>query len=122
MAGSVEFVGEVPHPQMPAIYAAAKLFVQSSWHEAQGMALLEAAACGLPLAGTTVGAITSFIPDSAAGAPVGDASQLAAAMLRILTNRENAEELGRRARAKVEQMYDVETVAESFLQMYQTMV
>jgi glycosyltransferase involved in cell wall biosynthesis len=122
VAGSVEFVGEVRHPQMSAIYAAARLFVQASWHEAQGMALLEAAACGLPLAGTTVGAITSFIPDSAEGAPVGDASKLAAAMLQILMHSEKAKELGRRARAKVEQIYDIETVAERFLQLYQTMV
>ena len=106
---------------MPAIYGAAKLFVQSSWHEAQGMALLEAAACGLPLAGTMVGAITNFIPDSAVGAPVGDAHQLAAAMLRISSS-DDAEELGRRARAKVEQIYGVETVADSFLQMYQSLV
>lgn len=122
ISGRVEFAGEVPHMKMPAIYAAAALFVQSSWHEAQGMALLEAAACGLPLAGTTVGAITNFIPDSAAGVPVGDVHQLAAAMLRILEHSEDAEELGRRARAKVEQIYDIETVAESFLQLYETMV
>jgi teichuronic acid biosynthesis glycosyltransferase TuaC len=120
--GRVEFVGEVPHPQMPAIYAAANLFVQASRHEAQGMALLEAAACGLPLAGTTVGAITNFLPDSAAGAPVGDAHNLAAAMLRILTHEKDAEELGRKARARVEQIYDIETVAASFLQLYQTIV
>jgi glycosyltransferase involved in cell wall biosynthesis len=122
VAGSVEFVGEVPHPQMSAIYGAAKLFVQASWHEAQGMALLEAAAGGLPLAGTKVGAITNFIPDSAAGAPVGDAFQLARAMLRILSHSENAEELGRMARAKVEEIYDIETVTENFLQLYQTML
>ncbi len=122
LSGKVKFAGEVPHQEMPAIYAAASLFVQASWHEAQGMALLEAAACGLPLTGTRVGAITNFIPDSAVGAPVGDAHQLAAAMLQILSHRDDAVESGRRARAKVEQSYGIETVADCFLQLYQSMV
>lgn len=121
MSGKVKFAGEVPHPRMPAIYAAATLFVQASWHEAQGMALLEAAACGLPLAGTTVGAITSFVPDSACGAPAGDADGLAAAILKILSHREDAEASGHRARTRVEQNYDLETVADSFLRLYQSM-
>lgn len=122
LAGKVKFAGEVPHPEMPAIYAAAALFVQASWHEAQGMALLEAAACGLPLAGTTVGAIANFIPDGAVGAPAGDAPQLAAAILQILSHRNDAVESGRRARTKVEQSYEIETVADCFLQLYQSMV
>ncbi len=46
----------------------------------------------------------------------------AAAMLRILAHNDGAEELGQRARAKVEQIYDIETVAESFLRLYRTLV
>jgi glycosyltransferase involved in cell wall biosynthesis len=122
LSGKVEFAGEVPHPKMPSIYAAASLFVQASWHEAQGMALLEAAACGLPLAGTMVGAITNFTPDLAVGVPAGDARQLGAAMLQILSRKEDAVESGRRARAHVEQSYGIEAVADHFFQLYQSLV
>lgn len=122
LSGRVEFAGQVPHPGMAAVYGGAALFVQSSWHEAQGMAVIEAAACGLPLAGTAVGAMADFAPDAATGTPAGDERQLAAAVLQLLSHRDLAGESGRRARAKVEQTYGIETAADRFLELYQSLV
>lgn len=73
LASQVEFSGEVEHGQMPAQYLGADAFVQASRHEAQGMASLEAAACGLPVAGTAVG----VLPEIGPAAPVGDEAALA---------------------------------------------
>ncbi len=118
----IELVGPVPHHELPAILAGASLFAQASWHEAQGMALLEAAACGLPITGTEVGALAALAPHAAIATPVGDANLLAAAMLRILENPNEAAELGMRARATVEQAYPLETSVERCLQLYHSLV
>lgn len=73
VAPQVEFSGEVDHGQMPAQYLGAAACVQASRHEAQGMASLEAAACGLHVAGTAVGVLPEFGP----AAPVEDQAALA---------------------------------------------
>ncbi len=74
IADRVRFAGEIDHGQMPAVYHAADLFVQSSRHEAQGMAALEAAACGLPVIGTAVGVLPEV------GQAVKDEEEMAEAM------------------------------------------
>lgn len=75
------FTGQVPHDQLPLLYQNADVFVQSSLHEGQGMALLEAAACGCALCGTNVGALRDMARDGAAVAcATGDVNALACAM------------------------------------------
>ncbi len=76
IADRVRFAGEIDHGQMPAVYHAADLFAQSSRHEAQGMAVLEAAACGLPVIGTAVGVLPEI------GQAVKDEVEMAEAIQR----------------------------------------
>lgn len=118
----VEIAGSIPHQDLPGCYGEASLFVQASWHEAQGMALLEAAACGLPVTGTEVGALADLAPAAALGVPPGDEQQLAAAMLTLLDNSDRAAHLGQEARKKVEKIYDVEITAMRFLDLYHSLL
>jgi glycosyltransferase involved in cell wall biosynthesis len=118
----VEFTGHVAHHELPAVYAAASMFVQASWHESQGMALLEAAACGLPIVGTHVGALMDLAPEAAVSVSVGDHEGLAAAILNLLENPEFAGRLGMTARRQVEETYSVDTAADRFLQLYRSLL
>jgi glycosyltransferase involved in cell wall biosynthesis len=73
----VTFRGDVDHAALPALYRAADALVISSRHEAQCMAALEAAACGLAIVGTRVGVIPEL---TSSVAPIGDAIALAQTM------------------------------------------
>src|SRR5690606_17827872 len=78
LAERVSFLGAVDHGALPQFYAPASLFVQTSRHEAQGMALLEAAACGVPAVGTPVGVLPEL------GLAAADEASLAASLLSLL--------------------------------------
>jgi len=122
IAEQVEFAGPIPHHEMPFAYAGASLFAQASLHEAQGMALIEAAASGLPIVGTAVGALAAFAPEAALSTPVGDAESLANAILRLLNNQDEAARLGRKARGKVEAGYSLESAVDAFLKLYESVL
>lgn len=81
LTDAVQFRGELDHAALPEAYRSADGFVLSSRHEAQGMVALEAAACGLPVAGTSVGVLPELTGDVA---PVGASETLAAAMAATL--------------------------------------
>lgn len=46
LQNAVNFIGEIPHDELPAWYSAADFFILGSHKEATGFALLEAMACG----------------------------------------------------------------------------
>ena len=67
----VRFHGFVDQAALVTRYHDAHLYVQSSWHEGAGVAVLEAAAAGVPIVGTRVGYVGDWAPEAAAA--VGDA-------------------------------------------------
>lgn len=69
LTGHVQIRGSFPHDALPALYQGATAFVLSSYHEAQCMALIEAAACGIPAIGSAVGVLPGFAPHAAIATP-----------------------------------------------------
>jgi glycosyltransferase involved in cell wall biosynthesis len=63
--GRVTLAGAVSSDELTAFYASADLFVLPSRHEGYGMAFAEAIAHGVPVVGTTAGAIPDTVPDGA---------------------------------------------------------
>jgi glycosyltransferase involved in cell wall biosynthesis len=108
----------IAHEQLSARYAAADLYVQSSWHEAQGMAVLEAAACGVPLAGTHVGALADLAPDAALAVPAGDETALADASLALLSDEQRRVSLAEAALTQVTERYCVAGCVDRFRRFY----
>ena len=95
LADRIDVLGAVPDGRLDALHAAADVFVLASRHEGYGMAFATAIAHGLPVIGTTAGAIPETVPEGAGLlVPPDDADALAAALRRLVGD---ASERGRLA-------------------------
>jgi glycosyltransferase involved in cell wall biosynthesis len=101
LAGRVDLAGVVPAERLAALYAEADLFVLPSRFEGYGMAFAEALSHGVPVVGTTAGAIPETVP-TGTGLLVrpDDAAALALALRRLIADRQERERLAAAARAK----------------------
>ena len=94
---------------VPALLAAADVFVLSSRSEGLPLSVLEAMAAALPVVATRVGGIPEVVVDGETGILVdaGDAAGLAAALERLLADAELRARLGRAGRRRAEKEFDL---------------
>jgi glycosyltransferase involved in cell wall biosynthesis len=100
LADRIVFRGAVSADELASLYASADLFVLPSRFEGYGMAYAEAIVHGLPVIGTTAGAIPQTVPDSA-GVLVApdDVAALTAALRQLIDDPRERERLADGARA-----------------------
>ncbi|MCM8813734.1 MAG: glycosyltransferase family 4 protein, partial [Candidatus Omnitrophica bacterium] len=93
----------------PDILPEIDIFVMPSIQEGLGLSLLEAQACGLPVVASDVGGIPTVVKHEVTGllAPPRDPQALAAAIIRLMSDRELAMRLGERARKDVAEKFTV---------------
>lgn len=82
-----------------------------------GRVIVEAMACGVPVIGSTCGAIPEVIGDAGLIFPEGDSRALAAALTQVLTDAALRERLAEAGRGRVEQ-YSWDRVAEKTYQLF----
>jgi glycosyltransferase involved in cell wall biosynthesis len=96
----VTLVGAVSPDRLTVLYATADLFVLPSRFEGYGMAYTEAIAHGLPVVGTTAGAIPETVPPEAGMlVPPDDAAALTRVLHTLLVDAHARETLAAGARA-----------------------
>ncbi|MCZ7569707.1 MAG: glycosyltransferase [Ardenticatenaceae bacterium] len=117
LAEAVTFRGPVRREQLAALLRTADVFALSSRHEAQCLAALEAAASGLPVAGTAVGVVPELAPTAAIATPPGDPDALAGALGR-LADEATRTAMGHAARQRVETEFGLERCVERFWRLY----
>jgi glycosyltransferase involved in cell wall biosynthesis len=87
LAERISFTGAVAPESLTVYYAAADLFVLPSRFEGYGMAYADAIAHGLPVIGTTAGAIPDTVPGGAGVLiPPDDAGALATTLRQLIEN------------------------------------
>lgn len=103
-----------PVAAVEELLADADVFVLPSRSEGMSNALLEAMASGLPAVATDVGGNRECLADGECGilVPPEDPGALAAALESLTANPQDRRQLGERARARVDQRYDLERILE----------
>jgi glycosyltransferase involved in cell wall biosynthesis len=101
----IRFVGRVEPGDMPRLYGAGHIFVNSSVVDNQPLSVLEAFASGLPVVSTATGDLAAMVRDGETGlvVPPGDPVAMAKAVAALLADPERARGLVRRGRLEVEQ-------------------
>jgi glycosyltransferase involved in cell wall biosynthesis len=104
LPGRVEWSRTLSAEEVVVALDAATLLVLPSRSEGMGRVVVEAACRGRAVVGSRVGGIPDVVADGETGllVPPGDATALAEALARVLSDRELAERLGAEGRTRVE--------------------
>ncbi|WP_267309174.1 glycosyltransferase [Mycobacterium barrassiae] len=94
--------------------------VSASIDEALPTALIEAAACGLPVVAADAGGTREIVIDGVTGrlVPISDDEALTAALLDVIDHPERAEEFGRAGRDLIENRYALSTWVDNLTDLY----
>ena len=92
----VHFAGEIADADLPRLYAGATLFVFPSLYEGFGLPVLEAMACGTPVACANRSSLPEIVGEAAATFDPEDEGDMAATILALLRDPNRLED-GRRA-------------------------
>jgi glycosyltransferase involved in cell wall biosynthesis len=105
---------------IPDLLASASLLVLPSLTEGISLTLLEAMARGLPVVATRVGGNPEVVVDGETGllVPAGDPAALARAILRLQRNPDESRRMGKAARHRVEQYFDVRRMVADYEALY----
>lgn len=120
---SIGFAGERPYRELHEIYRAADVFVLPSlpvddWQEQWGQSLLEAMASGVACVASRSGAIPEVLGDAGLMVAPADSLELGAALHRLAGELKLRDELGRRARARVEAAFTHQHQASALTALY----
>ncbi len=124
-------------PELIELYSGASVFVCPSVYEPFGIINLEAMACETPVVASRVGGIPEVVVDGETGIlvpveqnappdfeprdPERFARDLATAIGEVLADPERAARMGRSGRARVEKLFNWETIARRTLELYGTL-
>ena len=117
--GNVQIHGKVP--DVVPLLQRAGVVVRPSLTEGMPLAVMEAMACGRPILATRVGGTGDLILDGETGMLLEprNVEALANGLIRVLTDRQHAAAMGRRAREWAEQQMTWERVSRTYEQIYE---
>jgi glycosyltransferase involved in cell wall biosynthesis len=118
--GVVELVGVKPARDVMEYMAACEIFCLPSWSEGFGIVYLEAMAHGKPFIAVDGQGITDVSQDNNVGifVPPKDSTAVADAISKFITNREFAEDMGKRSARLIREKFSWRSCALQFIQFY----
>ncbi|MAG58836.1 MAG: hypothetical protein CMJ83_21310 [Planctomycetes bacterium] len=120
----MQLLGEIGGDRLPDLYRAADLLVLPTRGDNLPVAVLEAAASGLPAVGTRVGGVPEEVLDGKSGLLVspGDEAALAAEMAALLSDPSLRTSFGRAAREHAVTRFSRSASARDHERLYRSLV
>ncbi len=126
----VEFAIKIPQDELDRRYNRASVFVLPAIYdrygdtEGLGMVLIEALSKGTPVIGSRAGGIIDIVRDGETGLAVepGDPEDLAEAIIKLLTNKELAEQLARKGADYVKEHFSRDGVTDRLVGFYRELM
>jgi glycosyltransferase involved in cell wall biosynthesis len=125
LSGAVTFVSGVTDERIVELYAEAELAVVPSLYEGFSLPAIEAMACGVPVVGTTGGAIPEVVGtdgDTALLVPPADAGALATAIVGALDDADLRARIGEAGRRRALERYSWSTAATDTVEHYRALL
>lgn len=121
--GQLTISGEMAYQETIKEMLSAGIFVLPTYTEGFPNVILESMACGCPIIASSVGAIPEMLDmngEKPAGLciPPRDVEQLRLAILKMLTDRNFANECGKNAKERVNNLYDISIVWQHMLDIW----
>ncbi|WP_447602490.1 glycosyltransferase family 4 protein [Nitrospira sp. Nam80] len=120
----VLFAGDVKNDIVPALFERCAFFALSSRVEPFGIVLLEAMTFGKAIVATTAGGIPEFVQDGHNGllVPIEDSQALAAAIDKLIRNKDLRDKIGGNGRMIVEEQYDYDKLVVQYEELFKEQV
>jgi len=115
----IHFAGFVHDEDLPALYSLASVFAFPSWYEGFGLPVLEAMACGTPVVAANNSSLPEVVGEGGLMVDAANPEELAAAIQRILVDRNLREDLTAAGKAHAAR-YTWHQAAASLLGIYKS--
>jgi L-malate glycosyltransferase len=122
IADKVKFIGRIPNTEVPKFINQMDVFtVPSRDQESFGVAAVEAMACGVPVVVTNVGGLPEVVLEGETGfiVPKEDPEKLAAAIKRLIVDKDKRLKMGNKGMEHVQKEYDWYENASRMEKLYQ---
>jgi glycosyltransferase involved in cell wall biosynthesis len=122
LEGRVLLLGQ--RRDVPDVMASLDVFALTSTFEGLCLVVNEALALGAPVVATPVGGVRQTVLDGETGVlvPVGDVAALADALVRLLSDRDEARRLGAAGRERVRDLYAQERMVAGTVAVYESLL
>jgi glycosyltransferase involved in cell wall biosynthesis len=121
LAGRVQFTDYVPESDLPALYAAATVFIYPSLYEGFGIPVIEAMACGTPVITSRVSSLPEVAGEAALTVDPNSSDAIRTALERLLSSQDLRADLRARGLAQAAQ-FTWERAARETLVVYRQTV
>ena len=118
IAARIKFTGRISDAELVRQYAKASIAVIPSVYEGFGLPAGEAMACGVPVIGTTGGALPEVIGDAGLSVPPADTKALAQAILTLIENPNLAARLGQAGYHRIHSLFTWDQAARKTAAVY----
>ena len=120
---NILFLGRILAPDLYELYKVGDVFATASEIETQGIVLIEAAACGLPLIAVDKGAVSEVCLDEENGylCEPGSVAEISAAMLKILSDEKLREKFSKKS-LEIAKEHDFEKTMDKFINIYERVI